>query len=390
MPNIDNKTLIYPHQQVGLKPDGVAGAYNTLFGVQEVGLSANFNLQQFFELGQISIYSNKEDLPDVEWTLNKISDGSPLLYHEATKGASAGPTLINRSTSKSILGMSFFPDTNQSAAGTPGSVVESSGLFYTSLNYTFGVNGAFTESITLVGNDIISKGDEYIVNTDDLARANALNYAGNAAFANNNDTPASGFIQDRVNIKFDFNPNSGVDVNGQVADPDATILPREIFGITSSGTNEEYNGAYNASIQSITISTNLNRENVNELGRRGPYYKRPSLPVDVTCAIEVMSKSGIMLTATEHGKLGNTGSCGSRANLEDQTIRIATCFNERFYLGTKNRLTGFTYGGGGTDGTPATMTYNYTTKNDLTIIAHSDPNSNGSTWWANRGSYLVN
>lgn len=389
MPQIDNKTLIYPHQQVGLKANGVGGAYNTLFGVQEVGLSANFNIQRFFELGQLAIYSTKEDLPDVEWTLSKIFDGSPLIYHEATRGATAGPTLINRSNSRTILGMSFFPDTNDSAQGTPPVVVESSGLYHSSLSYSFTVDGAMTESLTLVGNDILWKGDARVVNTDDLARQAALSFAGDAAFANNSDTPASGYIEDRANLIYAFANGSGVDSNGQVKDPDATILPTDIFGITTSGTNEEYDGAYGASVQSITISTDLTRENINELGRRGPYHRRANFPVDVTCAIEVIAKSGVMISATENGVLGNGGLCSQASNLADQTIRLATCFGERFYLGTKNKLSSYTYGGGGTDGSTATITYNYLNSNALTVMAEHDPNSNSASWWAARANYLT-
>lgn len=386
---ITNNTVIYPHQQVGLKPHGVAGAYNTLFGVQDIGMNANFNLQRFFELGQLAIYHNQEDLPDVEWTLNKIFDGSPLMYHEATKGATAGPTLINRSTTQTILGVSFFPDTNDSAAGTPGTIVESSGLYHSSISYTFGVDGAFSESLTLVGNDILWKGDARVTNTDALARASAFTFNGDAAFASNNDTPASGSIEDRAYIVFSYNGASGVDANGQVKDPDATILPPDVFGISTSGTNDEVSSKYNAAIQSITISTDLSRENINELGRKGPYYRRPNFPVDVTCAIETISKSGAMVSAIEGGILTSAGSCGGGNNLSNRTIRVATCFGERFYLGTKNKLSSVTMGGGGTDGSTQTITYNYSNANDLTVLAEHDPNALSATWWAARANYLT-
>ena len=277
MPVRDNKTLIYAHKQVGMKPDGNAGNYNTLFGVQDIGSNLNFNLQTFFELGQLAIYQTKEELPDVEFTVSKVLDGSPLLYHEATRDTTAGPTLINRSTSKTILALGLFPDTNDSAVGTPPSIMEASGLFHSALSYEFTVDGAMTETLTLVGNDQIWKNDPKLVNSGDIARAGALSFDGNAAFANNNDTPASG-IQFRENVIFAYDSASGVDVNGAVADPDATILPYEVDGISSSGTNDENAGIYNASIQSITISTDLSRENINELGRRGPYYKRPNFP----------------------------------------------------------------------------------------------------------------
>ena len=64
-----NNRIFYAVQQVGLKPDGGyyhADAFRALHGVQSVGMTTNFNLSQVFELGQISIYENIEDIPDVE------------------------------------------------------------------------------------------------------------------------------------------------------------------------------------------------------------------------------------------------------------------------------------------------------------------------------------
>ena len=80
-----NNRIFYAVQQVGFRPDGAADATNftALHGVQSVGMTTNFNLSQVFELGQISIYENIEDIPDVEVSLTKVLDSrlstQPLL-----------------------------------------------------------------------------------------------------------------------------------------------------------------------------------------------------------------------------------------------------------------------------------------------------------------------
>lgn len=389
MPARTNKRILYANQQVGLKADGDTGAYTALYGVQSVGINTNFNLVQYFELGQLEIYENLEDLPDVEVTLSKLFDGRPLIWHEATIGATAGPSLVNRSNEKCIFGMGIFPDTNDSATGTPPSIVECSGLFPSSLSYEFTTDGGFTENVTLVGNDKIWKNDTKLVNATDIARAAALTFAG--VFTTNADSPV--LLERKEYLIFDYDAGDGLDANNMSADPDATILPPEVDGISASGTNEKSDGQnYDAHVQSISISTDLGREQIDELGRRGPYHRFANFPVQVTCAIQVISTSGDMVSATENGILNTGGACAIGANLSDRTIRIATCGGARIYLGTKNKLESVDYGGADAGGGNATSTYNFTTFNNLTVMAEYDPNpanTGGGGWWANRENYLV-
>ncbi|GAH00289.1 unnamed protein product, partial [marine sediment metagenome] len=65
MPASDNKRIYYAVHQVGLKEDADAGAFTEIHGVQSVGMTTNFNLDQVFELGQLAIYENIEEIPDV-------------------------------------------------------------------------------------------------------------------------------------------------------------------------------------------------------------------------------------------------------------------------------------------------------------------------------------
>ena len=80
-------------------------------GLQSVGITTNFNLEQAFELGQIEIYENIEGTPDVEVTLEKVLDGDPLIYHLATTGVDgtpAGSGLAGRSKARSDLTFRYF------------------------------------------------------------------------------------------------------------------------------------------------------------------------------------------------------------------------------------------------------------------------------------------
>ena len=81
-----NNRIFYACQLVGLSemgtvPTDLHSKSTAAHGVQSVGITTNFNLEQAFELGQIQIYENIEGLPDVEVTLEKVLDGYPLLYH---------------------------------------------------------------------------------------------------------------------------------------------------------------------------------------------------------------------------------------------------------------------------------------------------------------------
>ena len=70
-----NNRIFYAVQSVavcktGFPPSGGASA-NVAFlkGVQSVGITTNFTLEQAFELGQVEIYENSEDIADVEVTI---------------------------------------------------------------------------------------------------------------------------------------------------------------------------------------------------------------------------------------------------------------------------------------------------------------------------------
>jgi len=373
-----NNRIYFAAHQVGLAEDG-STVFTAIHGVQSVAISTNFNLRQVFELGQLQIYENIENIPDVEVSLTKVLDGYPLMYHLATRDALT-PTLAGRSNDKCIFGLSIFPDTNESAEGTPNSEVVCSGMFVSSVSYNFPLDDNFTEEVRLVGNNKVWKNDPNYVDAP-------TSFLFTGQFAGNDDAPiGQGGVNQRENMFF---AATGVttDVNGMIADPDCTILPPEVFGVSSSGVNL-MTDATRAHLSSISVSCDFGRDAINELGRKGPYHRTVNFPVEVTTQIEVTSASGDMVSATEEGiYTTGVGSCEDQGNLTNRTIRIATCEGTRLYMGPKNKLASVNYSGGDAGGGNVSVSYQFTTFNDLTVMHSNDPNTNFV--WSSRDNYLL-
>lgn len=348
-----NKRLFWAVEAVGFAPDG-SKTYTPAHGVQSVGVTTAFNTEPVFELGQIRIYENIEGIPDVEVTMEKVLDGYPLLWHLATVG-SANDELAARANARCAVALSLFPDTNSSASGAPVSQLAMSGLYPSSHGFNIQIEGPATENITLVGNDKLW--------------SVAANFSGNF---DNNDRPLattydSGGIQRRQHVLYTYTTNA-VDVNGQVntstTNP-GTVLPPDIAGVSSSGTIN-LNDENRASLQSINVSVNLSRETISELGRFSPYARYLTFPVEVTSEIEVLSKSGDWVSVSESGFYNGS-------NTREATIKVALRDGTFIDLGTKNRLTNISIGGGDTGGGNQTITYSFSTYNDYTIYHPQDP-----------------
>jgi len=329
---MSSNRVFYAVHGIGFKQDGVEGRIPTggeAHGVQSIGVNTSFNLEQLFELGQNEIYENYENKPDIELTVEKILDDTPLVYHLATAGSS-GPALTARTTKRCIGIIPIYPDTYESASGVPDTIMTCSGLYVSSLAYDFPVDGQATETVTLIGSDKVwatsSSGFEYSFD--------------------NADSPGSDGAQRRE----DF-------IMGETAD--CTLLPTELPGITASGTNPLNAGgtAYEAHVQSISTSVDLGREDLFELGRRGEYHKFVNFPVGVTTTIG--------MTATSAGDEIDARSEGT--NVSDQTIRLSTKDNTQIYLGTKNKLQSVSYTGGDATGGNVTVSYTYIGYNTFTV-----------------------
>lgn len=104
------------------------------------------------------------------------------------------------------------------------------------------------------------------------------------------------------------------------------------------------------------MSADFGREQIFELGRKGPYHRYVTFPVEITSEFEVLSTSGDLVGADEQAD-----------NLTDRTILIYLNDGTAFDLGTKNKLQSVGYTGGDTGGGNVSMTFSYTTFNDLSV-----------------------
>ncbi len=356
-----NYRLFWAVEAVGFAGDGVT-TFTPAHGVQSAQLSYNFNLDPTLELGQTDIYEQVEEIPDVEFTIEKVLDGYPLLYHLGSIGATA-VDLVNRSTRPVTIAMSLFADSQTAASGQPVAQATMSGMLFSSVGYTFPVEGNCTESVTFVGNDLSW-----------ILPANST-FSGNF---NNADVPlaqtyTSGGIQRRQNVLFTNITGVGLDANGQinatVLKP-TTILPLDVQGISASGTNDPVTGTqYKCSIQRIGVTVDAGRDKILELGRKKPYFRFLTLPVTVTTEIEIISKSGASINVKE------TGAYTNNFNTRAATIKIATQDSTFINLGTQNRLSNLSFGGGDTSGANQTITYTFQTLNSFSVSHAQDPSS---------------
>ena len=354
----ENKRIFFAVEQVCVGRLGTvswAAAANLVRGAQSVGMNTNFNLEQVFQIGQLSIYENIEEIPDVEVTIEKVLDGYPLIYHLATRDASTG-SLAGRSNEKCIVGLSLYGDTQNAASGTPFAEVQTSGSYVSNLSYTFPVQGNCTEAVTLLCN-------HKVWNTGVMV------FSG---LHNETDSPVlgSGGVQRRENIIFAPYAASAGGATHIFRPTVYTKLPQDIPGISSSGTNEkDSDGNYKAHVQNITVSADLGREPLFELGRKAPYHRYVTFPIQVSCDIEIIATKGDLVSATEAGVLA------SGSNLADRAIIVRTEEGTIVDLGGKNKLSRVSYSGGETGGSNVSVTFSYITFNDL-IVAHArDPNA---------------
>jgi len=356
-----NERILYSCQSVSLTKEGDDGIAegDIIHGLQSVGMTTSFNLEQAFELGQLEIYENIEGTPDVEVTLEKVLDGYPLIYLMASTGVTntSASGLIARSKEKCDLRLGIFGEEfNNVASATDNggkSEVEvyCSGMNISSVSYNFSTDGNATESVTLVGNNKrwltgsdVKILDASVANFDGEDSPLALGVAGSA----------SGGIQRREDVLM---PSS--------------ILPRSIYPLKSAsasvGNAVDAEGNPLIHVQSFSVSTDFSREDILELGRKTPYARPATFPIEVSCEIEAISTSGDFVDAFEFGDAALYGTVDSGNNTQSESIFLALRGGMTFDLGTKNRLASVSYGGGDATGGNATSTYSFTNFNELEV-----------------------
>lgn len=332
-----NQRIFYACQAVAITPRGEAsvGPEHVVHGVQSIGMSSTFTLDQVFEQGQIEIYENIEEVSDIEVTLEKVIDGYKLIYDLATQGA-CKTDIVAASKARSDVYVAVFDDGLSHATGVPRNVVMNSGMYVSSVSYSYSIDGSATESVTLVGNDRFWNANTYGVIGTSAAAAWTSNPTTNI---DGTDTPLSGVVR-RVNVDLE---------NSQ--------LP----GIVKSQSGDDTTGRGGGHhIQSISVSTDFGQENIQELGRFGPYHRYATFPIEVTCEFEVISTSGDLVSVS-----------GNAPNLTDNDILIKDTAGTVLDLGSsnagKNKLSSVSYSGADTGGGNATVSYSFSNFNVLKV-----------------------
>lgn len=325
LPTSQNRATIY------------SGTPQTVQGLQSVGMNTNFNLEPVYQLGQLSLYDNYEEIPEVEISLNKVLDGRMTLYGLAM-GTGSLTRLANRAGG---VRLTLYPDTSTNASGEPVGQVRCAPAYLSSVTYTFPSEGNFTEEVQLVSNE-----KEWVSNPTAGSTAPSDEDAGN---------------------------DPGI-MRRQQLNLDSCTLPTGASGGIPSGYK----------IQNINVSVNLGRESIFNLGERSPSFRYINFPVEVTCEFEVIARGGDNVEATE----GDGAACTNPKALENKTIILETCDGMILDLGAKNKLTSVNYQGGDTGGGNATITFSYQTFNDF---IYTPPTGAGLTSAQSVGgsSYIV-
>jgi hypothetical protein len=346
-----NRRVYYATYRVGIAPFDTN--YTSVRGLQSVTMNTSFNLEQAFEIGQQAIYENIEGIPDIECSMEKLLDGSCPIYILATCSSATNATLAGRSEARCNVGMQIYGDAVSSAGyggAAPVSSVSLSGMYVSSVAYAVPIDGNATESVSLVGNNKAWRA------------GSALTFLDNP-FLTNVDAPisitGSGGINRRENV---------------LLGATGSVFPAQIPGVVSdaggSGRITLTGVDYSAHLTNISISTDLGREEMFELGRKGPYYRFVNFPIEVTTEIGMISSSGDMVNAIEDV---TAGSCEGSSNLTDQIIILKMCEGLIVDCGSKNKLASSNVTGGDATGGNQEITYTYTNFNDFTVYHPKDP-----------------
>lgn len=319
-----NDRTFYACQAVNIQPlifdastnDFGSGEFQYVHGVQSVGLNTNFDIENIFELGQIEIYDNLLKIPSIEVTLEKVLDDYPSIYTVI----SSGSPLLAASKNRTNLRFGIYKDTTNAASGANPEntllTLECTGMYVNSVSYTFPNDGALKESVTLVGNHKA--------------------WAVSGTFSSAGD----GLL------------NIPTAVSGGIDAPLTHVLNRKDVSsiVAPHGSNK---------VQSITLSVDLGREDLLELGQQAPYARVPNYPVEVTAEIEYLADEDNM----EQIEFDETTSILPE---KDQTISVAAGGYD-FELGDKCFLKSVTFGGGDATGGNATVKYSYSTYNTFQV-----------------------
>lgn len=298
-----------PNETTGLYEEPADNAYQFLHGVQTIGLNTSFDLDNVFELGQLEIYDTILKIPQIEITLEKALDNHPSLYTLAAPNQD----LLLDSKNRVCVKFAIYKDTENAGVSTPLHTVKCTGMYVNNVSYQFPVDGQLTESVTLVGN-------HKAWSNSTLNGIPAAITDGDAATA---DEPLGGHVLTRKDVT-------------------SMTLP---------------NGS--SKVQSITLSVDLGREDLLQLGQKAPYARIPNYPVEVTAEVEYLVDENTMETVAFDQDTNDLP-------VQNQAISVGAGYYT-VDLGNKCYLKSVTYGGGDASGGNATVKYSYSTYNTFNV-----------------------
>jgi hypothetical protein len=282
-------------------------------------------------MGQLNIYENIEDVADIEVTLEKVIDGEKLIFDLASSGACKND-LVTASKNKCDVYLAIYDDGVSNATGAPRNICWNSGMYTSSVSYSYSVDGSATESVTLVGNNRFWNSVTNETSTNASTKWGTTNHT---SVFDGSDVPKSGVVR-----------RNNVDLEGSTL---PNIL-KEQKGDDATGLGGGFH------MQSCSVSTDMSQENILELGRFSPYTRYATFPIEVTSEFEIIATSGDLMTVSGNG-----------TNLSNEEIVIKDTAGTVLNLGTKNKLASVSYSGGDTGGGNATVSYSFSNFNSLTV-----------------------
>ena len=288
-------------------------AWTTLDAVQSVGITTNFNLDPVYQLGDVQPGDLFEDIPDVEISLTKqiLSDGASIYKSMMGEG-----DLTDLADNRSAVRLLIYPDTVTKATGVPTTNCVIQPAYLSSITWNFPSDGPFTEEATIVGNNKVWDGTVLGV-TDASPTENLTGVARRQMY-----NEVSSIVPTGINTT-NYAAASG--------------------GIPAS-----------AKFQSISVSVDLGREEIFQLGERLPFTRYINFPVEVTTDFEVIHPNGDQVGASE-----TEASCSNPKALTDKRIVLTLCDGTSLDLGTKNKLNSVSTAGGDAGGDNVVYTYSY-------------------------------
>lgn len=271
-------------------------------GFQSISINASVDFEQVFELGCLDIYENLEGIPSAEVTAERALPNT---------GATQWTSLSSAATSSSEYANLYVMDDSTLGNGShsPSGVIQASAGYVSSYSVNMPVDGFATDTLTIV--------------------CDTLQWSRTAGGSICNPGGAGNTGTNRVQYRNDY-------------------LTGQTQGL---------------GIQNVSFSVDIGKEDLFELGRKSPFFRAATYPIEVTADFEVLANATAgrfnpfgtkRATPTQYSdKLSFTRN-GSSAITED--LHIA--FNG-YNMGSGCRLVGTNYAGGDAGGGNATITFSY-------------------------------